>query len=144
MFFVICCYFFIVESYSFFTSINYVSKKHFINSSSYIRIFFCFILFSYFLVFFCTGNKVWLVVQFLELPRPTLTVIVFWAIWNFPPSKRLQASTGLLNLSTKIKPSKGGKWYFVSKIVLTYCEKKLFQWLNLQNFWEHYSLNQNE
>ena len=37
------------------------------------------------------------------------------------------------------------KWYFVTKIVLTYCEKKLFQWSrnswlkaeNLQIFWDH-------
>ena len=52
--------------------------------------------------------------------------------------------------SSQSKPKQAKlKWYFVTKIVVIYCEKKMFKWsriifeiswlfaLNLQNFWDH-------
>ena len=48
-------------------------------------------------------------------------------------SKESDGFDQFLGEAKKASSSKG-KWYFVSKIFITYCEKKLFYWLR-KNFW---------
>ena len=79
----------------------------------------------FFTVLYIDWNVVNSPVAFTE----EFVVAIYWTLVTFYPSYsgHYETSYGKTNTGINAKV-----WYFVSKIVLTFCEKKLFLW-----FWDH-------